>query len=449
VRRTDGRARAIVRIERAARTLNGAVCRARSTLATRTRGRGLGAAASRATGCACGVGVRNGVGRAGRTTCGDGVGRAGRTTCGDGVGRDGVADAASGPAATDPGARAGRRVARTGPCMAAVDGKVGFLVGNTPGATPLSATGAAVGLGAWEERGRSRTTPAKRARATASNGTPMAARHPDNPSQAGRAPSTKWACRTSRGSSTLSRPTRTPRTSISCTPNRAVGRPHGGRAVTWTSAEAVPPPGTTIGPAGSTRMRASSSECASSATLSDCSVSLRSVTWSVPRGPATSAGCRSMRTPPPTSTITSMSRDVRCDGVSSETTCTTIGYRPTVVGASGGCTARRTDVDTPEPSKTLGRSRLYQSARRPRTAMRQCSATLLVFSNVSRNTSRPPGARCAVSGRTARRIDSDMVMTPSRFPSPNTRSCCARPRGRSAPAWGAGAPRRRPEAPRR
>ncbi len=370
MRRTDGRARAIVRIERAARTLNGAVCRARSTLATRTRGRGLGAAASRATGCACGVGVRNGVGRAGRTTCGDGVGRAGRTTCGDGVGRDGVADAASGPAATDPVARCGRRGTRTGSCTAAGNGKVGFLVGNTPGATPPSATSAAIGLGAWEERGRSRTTPAKRARARASNGIPMAARHPDDSSQMGRAPSMKRACRTSRGSSTLSRPARTPRTSISCAPHRAPGRrPRGGRAATWTSAEAVPPPGTMIGPAGSMRMRASSSECASSATLSDCSVSLRSVTWSVPRRPATSVGCRSMRTPP-TSTITSMSRDVRRVGVSSETTCTTIGYRPTVVGASGGCTTRRTDVDTPGPSKTLGRSRLYQSARRPRTAMR-------------------------------------------------------------------------------
>jgi len=419
VRRTAGRARAIVRIERAARTLNGAVCRAGTTMATRTRGRGLGAAASRATGRACGVGVRNGVSRARRATCGDGVSRTerGRTTCGDGVGRDGVADAADGPAAADPIARVGRRVARTGPCMAAVDGKVGFLVGNTPGATPPSAAGAAVGLGAWEERGRSRTTPAKRARAKASNGTPMAARHPDDPSQTGRAPSMKRACRTSKGSSTLSRPARTPRTSISCAPHRAAGRPRGGRAVTWTSAEAVPPPRTTIGPAGSTRVRASSSEQAISVTLSDCSVSLRNITWRVPRSPATSTGCRSMRMPPPTSTITSMSRDVHCVDVSSDTTCTTIGYRPTDVGASGGCTARRTDVDTPGPSKTLGWSRLYQSARRPRTAMRPCSATLLVFSNTSRNTSRPPGARCPASGRTARRIDSDMVMTPSRFPS--------------------------------
>ncbi len=358
VRRTDGRARAIVRIERAARTLNGAVCRAGTTLAARTRGRGLGDAASRATDCACGVGVRNG------------VNRAGRTTCGDGVGRDGVADAASGPVATDPVARCGRRGTRTGSCTAAGNGKVGFLVGNTPGATPPGAAGAAVGLGAWEERGRSRTTPAKRARARASNGIPMAAHHPGDPNQTGRASATKRACRTSRGSSTLSCPARTPRTSISCAPNRAAGRrPPGCRAATWTSAEAVPPPGTMIGPAGSMRMRASSSERASSATLSDCSVSLRSVTWSVPRRPATSAGCRSMRTPP-TSTITSMSRDVRRVDVSSETTCTTIGYRPTVVGASGGCTTRRTDVDAPGPSKTLGRSRLYQSARRPRTAMR-------------------------------------------------------------------------------
>ena len=344
-------------------------------------------------------------------------------------------EAFSGPAAPAPLARIGHRSAPTVPCTAAGDGKVGFLVGNTPGAAPPGAAGAAVGLGTWEECGRSRTTPAKMARIRASNGAPMAAHHPGDPNQTGRASSTKRACRTSRGSSTLSCPARTPRTSISCAPNRTAGRrPPGCRAATWTSAEAVPPPGTTIGPVGSMRMRASSSERASSATLSDCSVSLRSVTWSVPRSPATSAGCRSMRTPP-TSTITSMSRDVRRVGVSSETTCTTIGYRPTVVGASGGCTTRRTDEAVPVRAQT---------AHRDEVVLRD-TAPVLQREQENEPTTRREVRRLRSHGEADRfRYGHDAP----RFPSPNTRSCGARPHERSAPVWGADAPRRRLEAPR-
>jgi len=125
-----------------------------------------------------------------------------------------------------------------------------------------------------------------------------------------------------------------------------------------------------------------------------------------------------MLTPPPASTITSASRAVPRVGVSSDVTYTTIGYRPAAANAAGGCTVRRANADMSGPNKTLGRSRLYQSARSPRTVMRQCSATLPLFSSARRSTSLPPGARRAFSGRTVRQIASDVVMVSLSVPFP-------------------------------